>query len=136
MGSSMVITWALRVEFTWSTIQASVVVLPLPAGPVKRPSPLGQEAKAITLSGMPRAVRSGRVKETTPHHRPQAAPLLEGVDPKTGQAGQRKGEVVVPGLEQKGHIPLPRQAVEPLQQSGGVRRAQALPLRRMTPLIL
>ena len=71
MGSSMVITWALRVEFTWSTIQASVVVLPLPAGPVNSTRPLGQEAKAITLSGMPSFSRSGRVKETTRITRPR-----------------------------------------------------------------
>ena len=90
MGSSMVITWALRVEFTWSTIQASVVVLPLPAGPVKSTSPLGQEAKAITLSGMPRAVRSGRVKETTRTTAPKLPRCLRALTRKRDKPGSAK----------------------------------------------
>ena len=65
MGSSMVMTWRLRAALMASTMQARVVVFPLPAGPVKSTRPREQEEKRITLSGMPRAVRSGRVKDTT-----------------------------------------------------------------------
>ena len=67
----MVMTWASRVVLTASTRQARVVVLPLPAGPVKRTRPWGASAKAITLSGMPRAFRSGRTKDTTRMTRPR-----------------------------------------------------------------
>ena len=61
----MVMTWASRVVLMVSTRQASVVLLPLPAGPVKRTRPWGKLAKAITFSGMPSALQSGREKDTT-----------------------------------------------------------------------
>ena len=65
MGSSMVMMCRLRLEFTASTIQARVVVFPLPAGPVKSTRPRLYPAKAITRSGMPSARRSGSSKDTT-----------------------------------------------------------------------
>ena len=65
MGSSMVTMCACRVSLIRSTTQASVVLLPLPAGPVTRTIPLRSFASSITTSGIPSFVASGRSKVTT-----------------------------------------------------------------------
>ena len=59
-----------------------------------------------------------------PDHRAEAAPLAEGADPEPGQPRHRKGEVVVPFVQQPLHGPLSRQVVELLQQGLGIRRQQ------------
>ena len=59
MGSSIVIIWQLRVRLMASTTQASVVDLPLPAGPVTSASPRVSSVRRMTFSVMPRAFQSG-----------------------------------------------------------------------------
>ena len=65
MGSSIVITWPERPWFMRSTMQASVVDLPAPAGPVTSTSPFCRSAVRSTSSGMPNSAGSGRPKGMT-----------------------------------------------------------------------
>ena len=44
MGSSIVTMWTSRLLLTWSTMPASVVVLPEPVGPVTSTRPRGSIA--------------------------------------------------------------------------------------------
>ena len=52
-GSSMVTTWHERVWLMWSTIAASVVVLPEPVGPVTSTRPRISLARPVTDLGKP-----------------------------------------------------------------------------------
>ena len=53
MGSSIVMTCAERVAFTCSTSAASVVLLPLPVGPVTSTRPRSSSAIAFSTGGSP-----------------------------------------------------------------------------------
>ena len=61
----MVMMWPARVALMRSIMQASVVLLPLPAGPVTRIMPLRISAIRITRSGICSACGSGRPNATT-----------------------------------------------------------------------
>lgn len=65
MGSSSVMTWALRELLIASITQASVVDLPHPAGPVTSTSPFCISARESTPSGMPRSCGLGSSKVMT-----------------------------------------------------------------------
>ena len=69
----------------------------------------------------------GQRKGDHPNYKPEGTALLESVDPKAGQAGDSKGEVVVPAVGQAGEIPISRHAVESLGEGGGICRQQARP---------
>ena len=51
IGSSIVTMWSARWWFMWLIIDASVVVLPQPAGPVTRIRPRGSMASFATTGG-------------------------------------------------------------------------------------
>ena len=55
IGSSIVTMCDSRVRLTWSTIAASVVVLPEPVAPVTSTSPRRSSASFSTAGGMPSA---------------------------------------------------------------------------------
>ncbi len=57
IGSSIVTMWTSRLVLMWSTIAASVVVLPEPVGPVTRTRPRGSRASAARAGGMPSSSR-------------------------------------------------------------------------------
>ena len=59
MGSSSVMMCFSCVRLMASMMQASVVDLPLPAGPVTSTSPLLILLRSMTCCGMPRAAASG-----------------------------------------------------------------------------
>ena len=65
IGSSSVMMCPCRSRLMRSMRQASVVLLPLPAGPVTSTMPLCVSARSITLCGMPRRCGSGSSKRTT-----------------------------------------------------------------------
>ena len=65
IGSSIVMMWAWRWWFMRSMMQASVVDLPEPAGPVTSTMPRGISARRRTLSGMFISTGSGRPKGIT-----------------------------------------------------------------------
>ena len=65
MGSSMVMMWPSRRWLIRSIMQASVVDLPLPAGPVTSTSPFIRSAAASTVSGIDSASGSGKPKRIT-----------------------------------------------------------------------
>ena len=64
MGSSMVTMWPVRSRLMRSIMQARVVLLPLPAGPVTRIMPFRFLVSSITRSGTPSSRGSGRPKAT------------------------------------------------------------------------
>ncbi len=53
MGSSMVMMWALRSLLSLSIIEAKVVDLPVPVGPVTKMSPLGFLSISLATGGTP-----------------------------------------------------------------------------------
>ena len=55
MGSSMVTMCTARLALTWSIMDASVVVLPDPVGPVTSTSPRGSSASRAITGGRPRS---------------------------------------------------------------------------------
>ncbi len=65
MGSSMVITWQLRLVLMWFTMAASVVDLPEPVVPVTRMSPLRSRAIFFRTSGRFRSSSDGGSVGTT-----------------------------------------------------------------------
>jgi hypothetical protein len=60
IGSSTVMMWSARVRFARSTIDARVVDLPEPVGPVTSTRPRGRLAKFATTGGTP-SCSSGRI---------------------------------------------------------------------------
>ena len=63
MGSSIVTTWTARFSVTDRMIEASVVDLPDPVGPVMRTRPAGMWLNVSRTSGRPRVAMSGMLKE-------------------------------------------------------------------------
>ena len=59
IGSSMVSTWTDRVSLIRSMIEASVVDLPEPVGPVTRTRPRGRAASWVTAGGRPSSAKPG-----------------------------------------------------------------------------
>src|SRR5438552_3359588 len=59
IGSSIVSMWTALLLLMWSIMQASVVVFPLPVGPVTRTRPRGAEASSRTTGGSPSSSNEG-----------------------------------------------------------------------------
>ncbi len=62
MGSSKVSIWYFLLWFIKSTMEARVVDLPLPVGPVTNIRPLGSMDKSFTIGGIPNSSIVGIVK--------------------------------------------------------------------------
>ena len=72
IGSSIVTMFAARSVFMWSTMAASVVVLPDPVGPVTRTSPRCSSARRVTTGGNPRSAAERGLGRTRRRTRPEA----------------------------------------------------------------
>ena len=70
MGSSMVTMLTALVALTWSIMEAMVVVLPEPVGPVTRTMPRGSSASRRTTPGRPRLSKEGMPGSTRRNTRP------------------------------------------------------------------
>jgi len=77
----------------------------------------------------------GQVEGHYPDDQGQGAPLPQGVDPEAAEAGNGEGKVVVPGIQQLGHIPA-RQGVELLSQRQGLGGKELLPLPAQAAVVV
>ena len=94
IGFSMVMTCAERVAFTCSSSAASVVLLPLPVGPVTSTRPRSSSAMAFSTGGSPSSSSVfDRDRDDAEHHANRAA-LLEDVTAEPAQAGNAVGEIM------------------------------------------
>ena len=93
IGSSTVMMWSRRWRLARSTIEASVVDLPEPVGPVTSTKPRGSIAKFATDGGMPRSssflISNGMSRNAAPTR----VALPVDVDAEPGLPGHRVGEV-------------------------------------------
>ena len=88
-----------RVALIRSTMQASVVLLPLPAGPVTRIMPSRRSVSSITSFGMPSASGFGRPNATTRH--------VAASEPRCRYALQRTGSAAPAKRKNRRRRPRP-----------------------------
>ena len=85
IGSSIVTMWARRVRLMWPIIEAIVVVLPVPVGPVTSTSPRGESA-SVADHGREQELLDRRDLRAHPADRePDHPALAEDVDRGTGR---------------------------------------------------
>ena len=98
IGSSTVTMCARRVLLMWPIIDAIVVVLPVPVGPVISTSPRGESASVRMTSGRRSSSNVGISERTRRIAKPDDAALTEHVHPEPTDAGERDAEVGLAGL--------------------------------------
>ena len=89
----------------WSMMQAKVVDLPLPAGPVTRTSPFVQLAQADDAGRNMHFFRRGGEKINNPDYGGQGSLLLIGIHPETADAGQRE-KIIISGRDADDPCPV------------------------------
>ncbi len=83
-----------------STIEARVVDLPEPVGPVTRTRPRGMVVTSARSGGSPSVVRGGMTSGMARHDRPDHSPLLQDVHAEPAEAGDGvRGVELEVGLE-------------------------------------
>ena len=93
IGSSIVITCAVRVALISSIIAASVVVLPLPVVPVTSTSPRSSAAIFFSTGGSASSSIGGDLNGDDAEDHADRAALLEGVAAEAAEPGHAVGEV-------------------------------------------
>ena len=93
IGSSIVRMCSSRSWLIMSTIEASVVDLPEPVGPVTRTKPRGLRVNSASAAGSPSDSRRLDLARDQAEGGADRAALEEDVDAEAGHAGDRVGEV-------------------------------------------
>ena len=93
IGSSTVMMWPCRSVLTTSTIEASVVDLPEPVGPVTTTNPRGNRARSATTGGRPSVVDVLDLEGDHAERGPDRVALHVDVHAEARAPGQRVGHV-------------------------------------------